>query len=212
MISLMNWNIFFFTAILLCISMFGHRLGLTPAYATSVSSEYLAGTPELPENPKKKEYFGEAHNVYLSCMNDYSLEKAYDCKCIASKLFETRMDSNNFFTSQEIITDAMPECKNSPKLAYRYYEQCLSWAAATRRDSHEFCTCYGNSMGRSFELKTFHDARVEESLIKMAYKECGFATPYTAEQRNERIKKDLKKRGLLERLFPSFWDTSDEDK
>ncbi|MBL4588563.1 MAG: hypothetical protein JKY11_00590 [Alphaproteobacteria bacterium] len=67
-------------------------------------------------------------------------------------------------------------------------------------------------MGRSFELKTFHDARVEEGLIKMAYKECGFSKPYIAEQRNEKVKEDLKKRGLLERLFPSFWDTSDEDK
>lgn len=170
-----------------------------PAQANSTLSKKLS-------YQKHKEYTTEASQAYQACNRDRNYALAYDCKCIAAKFYETRVNSDDFFTHEQILKESLEGCKNAPKLANHYYTQCTSWAGPTRKDAHEFCECYGNSMGRNFEKQTFQNARMTEGIMAMAMNECNLRKPFEEQKQREKAKENLKKKGWFERLFPSFND------
>ncbi len=197
----MRWVFSFYCLFLMCV--------VTGDFSSVYAQSQLSETQI--NHSKRSEYAREAEDAYTQCELQHDYEKAYDCRCIGIQLYEVRLESQDFFSHSEIVRDALPECKNAPKLSFRYYEQCLSWAASTRKDAKEFCECYGNAIGRNFERRTFSSGREEEGIMVKALLECDFGKPAKERQERERQKRDLQERGLFERLFPSFYSSSDTD-
>jgi hypothetical protein len=176
--------------------------------STSALMTMAGATALMPDKKltyqKHKEYISEAQQAYKSCEQNPNYATAYNCKCIATKFYETRKETDNFFKHSQILKDALPDCKSAPKLANHYYNQCTSWAAPTRKDAHEFCQCYGNAMGRNFQKQTFQSARATEGIMTMAMSECDLRSSLRESRQREKSKEKLKKRGWFERLFPEF--------
>jgi len=153
------------------------------------------------DSEKIQGYLQEARNAHTECNLQPDYARAYDCECVAGKFFDVRVESGDALAYNDIFLDTLPLCKSSATLANYYYQHCISWSASSRPDADEFCECYGNAIGRSFEYKTFSTGKQTEAVMKYALKECNFRTPL--EKEKNRQKTIEKEKSLYERLFSS---------
>ncbi len=209
----MKWNALFF--IIHAFLAFG--MLITPAaHAQQTQSEFDSLFDDAPKKAPRTitpedydRYIQEARDGYWLCEKDKEYQRSYDCRCVAGEIFNTRIDSGDFMGgSQKLFVASLETCKSPEKLANYYYQHCISWNASTRRDADEYCTCYGNSIGRNFARATFTSGHHTQQVVKNAMKECGFRKPYEEEKQRAKVLEEFNLRGILNNLFPSWGDDS----
>ncbi|MGB1076740.1 MAG: hypothetical protein ACPG05_00395 [Bdellovibrionales bacterium] len=208
----MNWNTLFF---ILIVQAF---LFASLARAESFAEPFLDDSQSFFEEEKvvapapiideatRQTYLDEAIRFYTTCRKDANYSKSYDCECIAGRLYDVRLESQEFFSRGDIVREALPDCKNTPKMANAHYEQCLTWSAAMRKNAKEFCECYGNSMARDFDRVGFVSAKHREGMMTYSMQECNKLHPSERQSAGKSKKQELQEKGLFDRLFPSFDD------
>ena len=118
----------------------------------------------------------EVNEIEKSC-NYNTLYAAYhDCRCIAVKFLDARLNSDPDRSRDAIYQKVSSECPNEPGIAGFIYKGCTEVMQYARpKDFDKFCSCSANDVARSYTARPNMNMRYIEGLRKRAYIRCGVA-------------------------------------
>ena len=106
---------------------------------------------DLDEIPD--EFIIEASNFGESCRNNSEMSKYFDCRCMAVKYLDKRIEAGPEALASHIQNSLGYECKDGTGVSGELYEKCLYniTNAPKHLDPEEYCSCYGNTFAKMYE-------------------------------------------------------------
>jgi len=121
----------------------------TPITAPVDTSKPLgADMSDIPD-----EYIIEASKFGDECRNNDKLNKHFDCRCMAVKYLDARIEYGPSAGVSVIRNKLGYDCKDATGIAGELYQACLLDIenAPTHLDPEEYCSCYANTFAKYFE-------------------------------------------------------------
>lgn len=117
----------------------------------------------------------EAEKEYQKCTRKGAYSKYYDCRCIAIKFLDARIKRGPEAHSQHILGEVTLECPYAAGVAGLSYRKCESmFAMGIVGDLDKFCTCFANSVAKTFSAKPSMHSQYVSYLHQKAIAECGY--------------------------------------
>ncbi|MGB4107996.1 MAG: hypothetical protein WBK55_09425 [Alphaproteobacteria bacterium] len=103
---------------------------------------------DLPE-----EYIQEAQKYFSLCERTGSMSLYYNCKCLASKFLDRRIQVGPKASMTSIALSITGECADATKAAGYEYQECVKNATLMPLDIpvEEYCACYANTFAKLYE-------------------------------------------------------------
>ena len=155
---------------------------------------------------KNDPYYEEAQNVYRKCVSPSGYAATYDCRCVMNEFYKLRHSQGGNRQQIAVISDSLRLCPDRPKIAQKKYLQCIDWAARMRKDAERFCKCYGGNYATGFADNPVQNSRYKQALMTQSLLDCDVEAPNERARIREEARETLEERGLLQRLFPGFYD------
>lgn len=116
-----------------------------------------AQTP-IPTNPEPfvdlpEEYIQEAQKYYARCENTGSMSLYYNCKCLASKFLDKRIQVGPQASGTSIALTIAGECADATKAAGYEYGECIKNGVLMPINVpiEDYCACYANTFAKLYE-------------------------------------------------------------
>ena len=95
----------------------------------------------------------EASTFGERCRNDLTMPLYFDCRCMAVKYLDNRIELGKDASPSVIRNRLGDECKSATGIAGKIYKNCLvDFSAAPKHlDPEEYCSCFGNTFAQFFE-------------------------------------------------------------
>ncbi|MAQ70998.1 MAG: hypothetical protein CL565_02275 [Alphaproteobacteria bacterium] len=165
------------------------------------------GTPSYGQDIYKDDpYYEEAQSIYRKCVSPSGYSATYDCRCVMNEFYKLRHSQGGGRQQIAVISDSLQRCPDKPKIAQKKYLQCIDWASRMRKDSDRFCKCYGGSYATGFAGNPVQNSRYKQALMTQSLLECDVKAPNERSRIRDEARETLEERGLLQRLFPGFYD------
>jgi hypothetical protein len=100
------------------------------------------------------EFIVEARAFYDLCSTTANMFQYYDCKCLAKKFLNKRIEVGPDISKQEITLSIEHECPDASEAAGYEYGQCLGQANLLPKGdipTEDYCTCFANTYARLYE-------------------------------------------------------------
>lgn len=114
------------------------------------AQEQPADDAQASQNPYDDipdEFIAEAASYYNECATSYTQKNYYDCKCLASKYLDFRIEEGPTAPKSSILTRLTPECRDYTHITGQEYGECLrkthNLPAGT--DPEAYCACFVNT-------------------------------------------------------------------
>ena len=120
--------------------------------------------------------------------------------------YKLRHDGGGSRQYTDLLSLSLAACPDTAKIANKKYLQCIDWAARMRKDSDRFCKCYGGAYAVKFTKNPVQNQSFKQQMMTMALEECDVTAPNERAKARKAAKEELESRGLLQRLFPGFYD------
>ena len=103
---------------------------------------------DLPE-----EYIQEAQNYFHLCETTGSMYLYYNCKCLASKFLDKRIELGPKASNTSIALKISNECADATQAAGYEYKQCIQHGPMMPPEIplEEYCSCYANTYAKLYE-------------------------------------------------------------
>lgn len=100
------------------------------------------------------EYIFEANEFHDYCLSKPQLKNHYNCKCMALKYLDQRIESGPAKNKSSIMMDIRGECTDLTEAAGYQYQHCMANAVLMPSEipPETFCECYANTYAKLFKL------------------------------------------------------------
>jgi len=116
----------------------------------------------------------EVEEIERNCNYNTLYASYHDCRCIAVKFLDARLNSNPEGSRDAIYQRVANECPNEPGIAGYIYKGCVDVMQYARpKDFDTFCTCAANSVARNYTSRPAMNMRYIDNLRKKAFISCG---------------------------------------
>lgn len=118
--------------------------------------ENILETPPSFEEQLKDipdEYLAEAENFKNQCREMAHMRQHYDCRCLAVKYLDKRIEVGPDVKGGIIAFEIAGECQDATEAAGIQYQRCMSSPTLMPQnvDLEAYCTCLGNTYARLYE-------------------------------------------------------------
>ncbi len=116
-----------------------------------------AAQPQATVNPYADipdEFIVEARQFYDMCSTTANMFQYYDCKCLATKFLDKRIEMGPVPRTDSITIAIERECPDASEAAGYEYGQCLGKASLLSHGNipiEDYCTCFANTYARLYE-------------------------------------------------------------
>jgi hypothetical protein len=122
---------------------------LQNAPAAQPQSPALDPYSDIPD-----EFITEARAFYQQCSTTAHLSQYYDCKCLATKFLDKRIEKGDEPTKGQIARLVQGECLDASGAAGYEYQRCLAQPSLVPSNGippEDYCACVGSTYARLYE-------------------------------------------------------------
>ncbi len=134
---------------------------LPPASAEESLGDTLKNAPAAQTKPEinpyadiPDEFIIEAREFYDMCNTTANMFQYYDCKCLATKFLDKRIEMGPDIGKDSITMAIERECPDASEAAGYEYGQCLGQASLLPKGTiplEDYCMCFANTYARLYE-------------------------------------------------------------
>ncbi len=119
-------------------------------------------------------FLQEMENFYGRCSNNSVTATYYDCRCLAVKYLDKRIELGRYYEPQELMNEIRGECANPAEIAGYSYGVCTKQLALMDRseNAQAYCECFANAFAKSYLRRPQLSSRYIQILQRNAYAKC----------------------------------------
>jgi hypothetical protein len=119
-------------------------------------------------------FLQEMENFYGRCSNNSVTATYYDCRCLAVKYLDKRIELGRYYEPQELMNEIRGECANPAEIAGYSYGVCTKQLALMDRSENApaYCECFANAFAKSYLRRPQLSSRYIQILQRNAYAKC----------------------------------------
>lgn len=126
--------------------------GLSDTLKSAPAAQPKAATNPYADIPD--EFITEARQFYDMCSTTANMFQYYDCKCLATKFLDKRIEMGPDIGKDSITMAIGQECPDASEAAGYEYGQCLGQASLLPKGNiqlEDYCACFANTYARLYE-------------------------------------------------------------
>lgn len=145
--------------------------GLSPATPPPESPLPVPLKGEVKIEP---EFLQDMQKFYGQCAGNSVTATYYDCRCLAVKYIDKRIERGRYYEPQELMNEIRGECSNPTEIAGYSYGVCKSQLALMDRaeNSEAYCECFANAFAKAYQKNPDLSSRYIQVLQRNAYVKC----------------------------------------
>lgn len=169
-------------------------LSLTPAKPIPSAPSSPAARPASPATPSKKPqtatttptspargevkidpaFLQEMENFYGRCRNNSVTATYYDCRCLAVRYLDKRIELGRYYEPSELMNEIRGECANPAEIAGYSFGVCTKQMTLLDRteNAQAYCECFANAFAKSYMRNPQLSSRYIQILQRNAYNKC----------------------------------------
>lgn len=130
--------------------------------------------PAVGEVKVDPAFLQEMDNFYGRCQNNSVTATYYDCRCLAIRYLDKRIELGRYYEPQELMNEIRGECANPAEIAGYSYGVCTKQLALMDRaeNSQAYCECFANAFAKSYMRNPQLSSRYIQVLQRSAYAKC----------------------------------------
>lgn len=111
---------------------------------------------------------------YGRCTQNTITATYYDCRCLAVKYLDKRLELGRYYTPEELMNIIGKECTNTTEIAGYSYGVCTKELALMDRaeNSESYCECFANAFAKAYQANPQLSSRYVQILQRNAYVKC----------------------------------------
>ncbi|MCB9978612.1 MAG: hypothetical protein H6862_03275 [Rhodospirillales bacterium] len=143
-----------------------------------------AAAPQAPDTPASAPLKGQVkidpvdmadmQAFYGRCAQNTITATYYDCRCLAVKYLDKRLELGRYYSPEELMFQIQKECTNTTEIAGYSYGVCTKQLALMDRaeNSEAYCECFANAFAKAYQANPQLSSRYVQILQRNAYVKC----------------------------------------